>query len=184
MKLNLASVLMILCTACGGGSTSPAQPAWVELASTIAADELPQFDAARDVEPPVTMRLAEAQAALPFMFGLPTWTPEGFVLQEDVEVTLPSEASSYTAIIVTWQDADDGIVTLQAYPVIVDEVRLAGAGRREAAQVNGQAATFVRSGGTGRLALRWEVGGVNYILAADTGSISKEALIRMAESVQ
>lgn len=43
---------------------------------------------------PIVVSLDEAHAQLPFAFTLPTWLPDGFVLDPAVRITLPSQEHS------------------------------------------------------------------------------------------
>jgi len=134
---------------------------------------------------PVEMSLAEARAQLPFVFGLPAWAPEGFVLQDAAEVVLPSESSTYAAVIVTWLNAEEDALTLRASPTTSGQPQLAGDGNTETVLVNGQPATLIRSSRVGgeRLTLSWEREGVKYTLSGEGGVVTVDALVRMAEAV-
>jgi len=135
---------------------------------------------------PVEMSLAEARAQLPFVFGLLAWAPEGFVLQDAVEVVLPSDSSTYAAVIVTWLNAEEDALTLRASPTTSSQPQLAGSGNTETVLVNGQPATLTRSTRADheRLTLSWEREGVKYTLSGERGVVTVDELVGMAEAVQ
>lgn len=179
-RLGLALGIVALAGACTPAETESG--GWITLEATLAVEKL--APTAREAPAaPVALTLADARASLPFAFALPGWAPEGFVLQEAVEVILPDEPGQYSAATLTWLNADDDVLTLTVSQN--GAARLAGAGTTEPALVNGQAATLTRAGlksGPKRLTLSWTQNGVNYALAGDEGAVTVEALVRMAES--
>ena len=179
----LGAVLVMLASACAP-QTAPS--GWVPIEATLSVEELAVPAPAESVEA-VSMPLAEARAQLPFAFGLPAWTPEGFALQDKVEAVLPSDPSSYAAVLLTWQNADEEMITLQASVNAGAGPQLSGAGTVEQVQVRGHPATLTRLGLKGaprRLSLSWGQDGVTYTLTAEGGVLSEEELIGMAESLK
>jgi hypothetical protein len=138
---------------------------------------------------PQTMSQAEAQAQLLFHYALPAWTPAGFVLQDQVEVVLPSRAGNgaYAGVIITWLKPDESALRLQVASRPADQPSLGGAGSSQAASVNGEPAVLVQSGsaslGQARLSLAWQRSGLSYSLSADPGAVTADDLVRMAESI-
>ncbi len=180
----LPVVLLILAGACAPSSEPETPSGWVTLDATLSVENLP---IRQPTDEPVSMTLADAQTRLPFKFGIPAWMPESFVLQDEVEVVLPTDVSPYASVLLTWQNADEEVITLQASVNEQAASQLTGAGTTEQVQVNGQLATLTRLGlrdAPRRLLLIWNQNGVAYTLAAGGGVLSAEELIRMAESIQ
>lgn len=183
---TLGAALLTLASVANACAPQAAPSGWVPIEATLAVEHLAVPSPAEEAEP-VTMPLAEAQAQLPFAFGLPVWTPEGFALQDEVEVVLPAESSQYATVTLTWQNEAEEMITLQASVNAEAGVQLSGAGTVEQAQVNGQPATLTRLGlksAPRRLSLNWDQNGVTYTLAVGGGVLSAEELIKMAESLQ
>jgi hypothetical protein len=104
-----------------------------------------------------------------------------------VEAVLPADSSSYASVLLTWQNAEAEMITLQASVNAGAGSQLTGVGTVEQVQVNGQPATLTRLGlksAPRRLSLSWGQDGVMYTLTAEGGVLSAEALIGMAESMQ
>jgi hypothetical protein len=183
---TLGAALLTLASVASACAPQAAPSGWVPIEATLAVEHLAIPSPAEEAEP-VTMPLAEAQAQLLFAFGLPVWTPEGFALQDEVEVVLPAESSQYATVILTWQNEAEEMITLQASVNAEAGAQLSGAGTVEQAQVNGQPATLTRLGlksAPRRLSLNWDQNGVTYTLAVGGGVLSAEELIKMAESLQ
>jgi len=183
---TLGAALLTLASVANACAPQAAPSGWVPIEATLAVEHLAVPSPAEEAEP-VTMSLAEAQAQLPFAFGQPVWTPEGFALQDEVEVVLPAESSHYATVILTWQNEAEEMITLQASVNAEAGAQLSGAGTVEQAQVNGQPATLTRLGlksAPRRLSLNWDQNGVTYTLAVGGGVLSAEELIKMAESLQ
>lgn len=180
----LPVALLILAGACAPSSEPETPSGWVTLDATLSVENLP---IRQPTEEPVSMRLADAQARAPFKFGIPAWTPEGFALQDEAEVVLPTDASPYASVLLTWQNADEEAITLQASVNEQAASQLTGAGTTEQVRVNDQPATLTRLGlrdAPRRLSLSWNQNGVVYTLTAGGGVLSAEESIRMAESIQ
>lgn len=178
------AMLGLWLTACGAGAAT--DDGWVELGEDVALDESVLERVAPASVEPVTMTLAEAQAALPFAFALPAWAPDGFALQEEVEVVQPASGLGYTSVSLTWLRVDEAALRLQVAQADDDQPALGAAGEHEAVTVNGQPAVLVhvsRLGGE-RLALTWPRGDLTYTLTAEDGAATAEDLRRMAESVE
>ena len=183
---TLGAALLTLASVANACAPQAAPSGWVPIEATLAVEHLGVPSPAEEAEP-VTMPLAEAQAQLPFAFGRPVWTPEGFALQDEVEVVLPAESSHYATVILTWQNEAEEMITLQASVNAEAGAQLSGAGTVDQAQVNGQPATLTRLGlknAPRRLSLSWDQNGVTYTLAVAGGVLSAEELIKMAESLQ
>lgn len=179
----LGAVLVTLASAC---APQAAPSGWIPIEATLSVERLAIPPRAETAEP-VSMPLAEARAQLPFAFGRPAWTPEGFALRDEVEAVLPSDSSSYAAVRLTWQNADEEMITLQASVNAGAGPQLSGVGTVEQVQVRGQPATLTRLGlksAPRGLSLSWSQNGVNYALTAEGGVLSAEELIRVAESIQ
>jgi hypothetical protein len=179
---TLGATVLALTSACGTGA---APPGWEPIEATLSVEHLPLSTPAEDAEP-VSLPLADAPSQLPFAFGLPAWTPEGFVLQDEAEAVLPAESSQYASITLTWQKADEETITLQASVNAEASSQLAGAGTTEQVTVNGHPATLTRLGlksAPRGLSLKWSQNGVSYTLTAEGHVLSAEEMVRMAESV-
>jgi hypothetical protein len=185
----LVLTFMLLClNACSPGSSDQeTQPGWVTIDATLSMDDLENLvGTPAGPTSPTTMSLAEAQAKLLFAFSLPTWVPEGFILQGEIEVVLHTASSAYSTVILTWRNANEDEITLQVSPTNKTS-SLTGGGSAEQVQVNGQPATLIRrspKATPGRLSLRWEQNGLTYLLSGSEEIISAEELIRIAETVQ
>jgi hypothetical protein len=168
-----------------GNATEATGGDWVELGGDLDIDESILERVTPAPVEPVTMSLAEAEAAWPIGYALPAWAPEGFVLQDDVEVIQPASGLGYTSLSFTWLAADEAALRLQVIQTSGDQPALGAAGSAEAVTVNGTPAVLVRISrlGTERLALTWPRGDLTYTLTADPGRASPEDLRRMAESV-
>lgn len=141
----------------------------------------------------------QALAELPFHFGIPTWVPDGFVLEERVRVLLPendSDLSRATNVYLIWSNPTGSRLFLVAQPTSIAECAECsvpiGEGSLENVEVNGESAAFVRgfwnstskqwdtSGGT--INLRW-TGDALYMLTGVEPVITPDDLIRIAESI-
>lgn len=178
----LGAALLTLVSACAPGA---APPGWVPIEATLSVEHLAAPAPAEAAEP-ISMPLADARSQLPFAFGLPTWTPEGFTLRDEAEVVLPADSSRYAAITLTWQNAEEDVITLTASVNGEAGSGLAGAGTTEQVTLNGRPATLTRLGlksAPRGLSLSWSQKGVVYVLTAEGGVLSAEALVQMAESI-
>jgi hypothetical protein len=184
-------LLTFLLAACGApgptaaSATDDGTGGWVELENDFVLDESSFEKVTPAPVEPVSMSQSEALAQLPFAYAVPTWAPEGFGLQEQVEVLQPASGLGYTSVSLTWLGADDSALYLQVAQADADQPALGAAGDTEAVTVNGQRATLVRSQGLGaeRLSLTWLRDGLTYTLTAAGGDVAPEVLQRMAESV-
>ncbi len=179
----LGAVLVTLASAC---APQAAPSGWVPIEATLSVDHLP-IPSPAEIAEPVSMPLAEARAQLPFAFELPAWTPEGFALHDEIEAVLPTESSPYASVTLTWQNADEEMIMLQASVNAGAGSQLTGVGEVEQVQVRGQPATLTRLGlksAPRRLSLSWGQDGVTYTLTAEGGVLSAEELIGMAESLK
>ena len=175
--------LSLLTSAC---APRAAPSGWVPIEATIAVEHLAAPTPVQAPEP-LSMPLAAARTQLLFALGVPTWAPEGFELQGEVEAVLPTDSSQYAAVTLTWQNADEAVITLQASVNADAGPQLAGAGTTEQATVNSQPATLTRLGlksAPRGLSLTWSQNGVSYTLTAEGNVLSAEELVRMAESIK
>jgi hypothetical protein len=178
--------LLAACSTAAPDTPDPTDDAgWVELGGDLEIDESVIERVTPAPVEPVAMSQAEAQAALPFEYALPAWAPEGFVLQDEVEVVQPASGLGYASVSLTWLNAGEAALQLQVAQADDDQPALGGAGSTEAVTVNGQPAALVTSSrfGVERLALTWPRDGLTYTLTAEAGTATPEDLRRMAESV-
>jgi hypothetical protein len=146
-----------------------------------------------------TLSLAEAQTMLSFPLAVPTWVPEGYVLEDNVMVkqSLPSECFYMASADLTWKNSSGGVISLHVwYPAEVEGENavtvftdLEGV---EVTEVNGQPAGLFRRGWDTEtkqedaalkpVSLSWSQGNALYILG--TAYVSADDLIQMAESMQ
>jgi len=180
---------MVLATACSGaapGAATPTSPGpnFFELGDDFSVGDIQVRGEDASQVTPVTLSLDEARAALPFEFGVPASAPEGFTLQDDVEV-LQVEAGAYSSVILGWLNADEAAIFLQVAWADTSGSPLGGAGDAQPVTVNGQPATLVHVTrlSQDRLTLNWKVGDLAYTLTADGGAANGDDLVRMAESV-
>lgn len=186
LLLGLACAL----AACGapapaGQATAESSGGWVELDGDIIIDDSIFERVTPQPVAPVSMSQAEAQAQLPFAYALPAWAPEGFILQEEVEVVQPASGLGYMSVSFVWLRADQAALYLQVAQADDDQPALGAAGSSQAVTVNGQPATLVHTSRLGRerLALTWPRDGLTYTLSAEDGAATAEDLQRMAESM-
>jgi hypothetical protein len=182
---------MVNLAGCGGSAAPSTDTAadgggWTELSGDVVIDESAIERATPAAAGPVTMSRAEAQAALPFTFEVPAWAPDGFVLQDAVEVVQSGGAQGYASVSLAWLNPDEAALYLQVAQVEAEQAGLGAAGSTEVITVNGQPAALVRTSrlGVERLALTWPRGGLTYTLTADPGAASPDDLRRMAESIE
>jgi len=139
--------------------------------------------------------LSKVQAMIPFTLTLPTWVPDGFELQEEVQVILPTEISRHTSVSLQWCPVGRSyncIHMIAECPVgaVPPSSLVVGPGNVEEVEINGQPAALVHGAWNAdsqrydpglQLSLMWEQGGVTYSLFAL--DVQAEDLIRMAESI-
>jgi uncharacterized protein DUF4367 len=179
----LGAAILALASAC---APQAAPSGWVPIEATLSVEHL-SVPAPAEAAEPISMPLADARSQMPFAFGLPARTPEGFTLQDEVEAVLPTDSSPDASVTLTWQNAEDDMIALQVSVKAERGSQFAGAGTTEQVLVNGQPATLTRLGLKStprRLSLSWGRDGVTYTLTAEGGVLSAEALIGMAESIQ
>lgn len=141
---------------------------------------------------PQTVSLAEAQTTLGEL-PLPGWVPEGFVLQDKVQLC---EGDQGRRVGLTWEHAASRrSVSLLAEYLNQDFIpaEIVGSGGVEEVTVHGEPAALVRGAwnpttktwsAKGLVHLRWSRGQVIYQLITMEGALSTEELVRMAESVE
>lgn len=177
MKHSIWMLTLLLCAACVGSSPAPN---WQSIEVTVAVGRMV-------TAPPMEMMpLADAQAQLPFEFNLPTWLPDGFILQDTAEAILPTEDWPYGEVSVTWFEADDAALTLRATTTPEIGSEFVGGGQTESVTVNAQAATLTRLGlktAPRQLTLAWELDGVRYSLETGGEVLTEAELVKVAESI-
>lgn len=143
-----------------------------------------------------TLTLAEARQALPFTFSLPTWAPEGYVLDEQSVAVLADPRFTLSYARLRWLSPEGTsyiylMVDFNAGETTVGEVSV-GPGSVETVQVNGQPAALVRGswgydtqvwGADDLMFLLWLRGELAYRMSGVEGEVSAEDLIRMAQSI-
>jgi len=141
---------------------------------------------------PESFSLEQALQKLPFSFALPGWVPEGYHLEEQVQV---AEDISLTYIRLTWRSPQQrAALYLQAEKTQenYDWGTLVGTGSVEEVRVNDQPAALVHGSWNGQtrqwdipelIDLVWQKEDVTYHLQTIEGSVSIENLTRMAESI-
>lgn len=185
-----ALALGLSATACGGQAASTDDDTggsgWVVLDEDISLDGL-RVEGASEPVAPAQMSQAEAAAVLPFAIELPAWAPDGFVLNELVEVVAPEQprAGDYASLILTWQDGEGADVQLQVSTAADSQPHVGAAGLGQEVTINGQPGTLLETQGFGpaRLSLAWTRAGLNYRLTATGGTLAGTDLLRMAESI-
>lgn len=141
------------------------------------------------IAPYETMSLAEAQATVPYTFGVPSWAPDGFEL---VEVNVSQFTGGVTPVTIVWHKTTPELVGVIILFVGQDMADWrVGPGSVEEIQINGQPAGLVRGAYDGDnhnqwnvdsgIALMWTKGDVTYNLRGS--EVSVENLVRMAESI-
>lgn len=163
---------------------------WMNLYDTTPGD--PGFQPL----PEQNVTLAQASSILPFSYTLPAWAPEGFVLQDNVRVILPSAEFTPTVAVWTWERSSGGSpVYLSAlYTPNADYAPLMVVGTTgvERVQVGDHEAALVRGawnvdskqyGAPDLLDLRWQEGPVVFSLVGSAPQVSAADLIRMAEAM-
>ena len=159
-------------------------------------DDLPQadFDSGFRIMPTL-VRLEQVQDMMPFKFGLPTWTPDGFTLGPDFRIMVP------TYVDCMWAHKDGrrfGLGINRAPENIPYDAKIEAEGVAEV-QVNGQPAVLlsrqkallvdtIRNTRESIIvddpSLVWRVGSLVYKLRTLHKSLTHDELIRIAESVQ
>jgi hypothetical protein len=181
--------LALLAAACGGQAAGDDAngAGWVELDDNISLDGLAVPGGADEPVAPAQMSRAEAEARLPFAVTLPAWVPEGFTLNDQVEVVAPADAAAgdYASLILTWENPEGAEVQLQVSTTLADQPPVGAAGLGQAVLVDGLPATLLETQGLGpdRLTLTWLRAGLNYRLSATGGVLAGEQLLQMAESI-
>ena len=162
---------------------------------TIKQTEVYPGDADKDITiiPEQTLSLDEARETVSFAFGLPTWVPEGFVLQK--EAVLFAE-EPFLRLSLKWVDSTGSgrSLNLDVAQANTETTWVVGPDSVEVTEVNGQPAAIIRGGwdydakewsqALEVLTLRWRQGEVEYLLTMYGGRLSMDDLTRVAESVQ
>lgn len=137
------------------------------------------------------MTLDDARTLLPFAVDLPTWTPEGYVLDENV--TLLKFEDNVERVFVQWTAPQKAHLELEIENQKPDESKwVIGPGSVEEVLVNGMASALVRGGWHSEtqqwsnpqiLHLYFPHNGQTYILSSFEKDIPVDELILIAESL-
>lgn len=157
----------------------------------LITEDFPFSDIPRTV-PEDIITLEEARDHLGFEFNLPSYMPEGMVLQEN-EI---HASNIMTSIMLTWQDES---IRGRVIQLIIDEAidvgRVVGPDSITEVMINDTPAALSRGGWNGDTKewedngardLSWQLNGVRYWLSASSEEInglSNEELIKIAESI-
>lgn len=153
-------------------------------------DTYPEPTQTRAIES-VSMTLAEARAAVPYSFGVPTYQPPSLVEPYEVLVT----PLAVPLVRLRWRDTEGGFVQLTAQPQEqgVATKTLVGTASGETISLNGQAAVLVRGAwnetsrtwdkDSGIVTLIWQIDDTQYRLLSYSDLLSSAELAKMAESV-
>lgn len=138
---------------------------------------------------PDKISLSEVQALLPqLIFGVPSWSPPGYVLQEQVDYYW------HSIIILNWASKKTGsqirLLISSVDNLSSDPLEIGPGGAQEI--LIGSAPAVLERGGydeqTGKwssegIALRWKRDDTYYLLFTDSKYVNADELIRMAESI-
>lgn len=153
---------------------------------------------------PDTVTLDTARARLPFLLRLPTWTPTGFTLYDEVQVVdgqspvegTPLAFPTPLMVHLRWQSANVSInysvrrlppgrrgpVSVPLGSVTTTQVNHTPAALQQG--VRGFSPQLGEAVTIDALVLRWEEGDLMYELQAHGGGVTAEDLLRMAESLE
>ena len=137
-----------------------------------------------------TLSLDEAQAVLPFSFGVPTWMPEGFVMDPIVRITYFTEGFTPVSITFKKPRAEGWVNTISLMVGQTSPPWVIAPNSAETISVNGQEAALIQGGwnsqtqrwGLEGLTLAWTKEGVFYQLLT-WANVSKDELILIAASI-
>jgi len=143
------------------------------------------------IAPSEKMSLEDASAILPFTIDLPTWVPEGYVLEETV--TFVHFEDGVERIFIQWRAPQKALLELEIENLPPEESKwLVGQESIEEVLVDGEPAALVR-GGWHADTKQWENPeilhlyiphkGQTYIFSSMEKDIPVDELIRMAESL-
>lgn len=156
-----------------------------------ATGDYPGGDEPVTIAPSEKMSLEDASAILPFTIDLPTWVPEGYVLEETV--TFVHFEDGVERIFIQWRAPQKALLELEIEKLPPEESKwLVGLESIEEVLVDGEPAALVR-GGWHADTKQWENPeilhlyiphkGQTYIFSSMEKDISVDELIRMAESL-
>jgi len=167
----------------------------IEFQGTIGGIRLVVTDRSPDsndatIHEPELMTLQEAQAALPFAFGIPQQVPDGWSMAEQVRVW---DFGNGPWVEVSWWNDGRAAITLSARSTTsAGSDWLIGPNSSREIQVAGQTAAVIKGAWDHKTqewrwpdvtTLMWAVDGIQYSLMA-AGGISDQDLIAIAESVR
>ena len=156
-----------------------------------ATGDYPGGDEPVTIAPSEKMSLEDARAILPFTIDLPTWVPEGYVLEETV--TFVHFEDGVERIFIQWRAPQKALLELEIENLPPEESKwLVGQESIEEVLVDGEPAALVR-GGWHADTKQWENPeilhlyiphkGQTYIFSSMEKDIPVDELIRMAESL-
>ncbi len=156
-----------------------------------ATGDYPGGDEPVTIAPSEKMSLEDASAILPFTIDLPTWVPEGYVLEETV--TFVHFEDGVERIFIQWRAPQKALLELEIENLPPEESKwLVGQESIEEVLVDGEPAALVR-GGWHADTKQWENPeilhlyiphkGQTYIFSSMEKDIPVDELIRMAESL-
>ena len=192
--LGVVALLLVLTLVL---SVSPAARAqvedWVGVIGGVlftATGDYPGDDEPVNIVPTDEMTFEEARETLPFTIDLPTWVPEGFVLEETVSV--PRFEDGVGRVYLLWKAPLKGL-SLSIEDRSPEEANwLVAPGSIEEVLVNNAPAALVRGGwyentkqweNKGQIQLFVPHNGQTYLFSTNENNISVEELIRIAESL-
>jgi hypothetical protein len=150
--------------------------------------------------PSETVTVAEAHQIFDFPFGVPTWKPDGFTMNDKVSISSLFKGSRTPHVRMYWSHPDKRHFELSIHPCknvpnIVYGPHSVEAGELVEIQVNGQPAVLINQlhsyrPSTGetfvieRPCLIWMIDYVEYELYCSNNVLSTEEMIRIAESAR
>lgn len=157
--------------------------------------QLMQTNAVAEGQPETRDALAAIQAQTPYAFRTPTWTPEGFGLPEDGAVIVYNGAdpAEVMQVVLAFRRGDQQVFFTAVNPAGPERTYLvAPEATVEELQVNGQPAVFTATplDDNGQptdqpaYSLKWVQEGVTYSLQGRAGEVTRDDLVRMAESLR
>lgn len=146
--------------------------------------------------PAQALTLDEARQTFPAAFSLPAWLPDGYQMNPELSLTDFSEnGNHFVSLLVTYQDEARGtafFLNINHSPAGEEYSQIIGPGSVEEVSINGRPAGLVRGIWNSQtrqwdddqhLSLFWQAGGAAYDLSAHEFALSKEDLLRIAESI-
>jgi hypothetical protein len=160
----------------------------------VVTEEYPGSGGRVETVPSEVVSLEEARQRLPYTFGLPTWVPEGYTLQSEVELLSTDGTESRNDVTLIWENEIGSRIYLYVRPGGEGRSWIVGPEGVEEVTLNGEPAALIRGAWNAHtkeydldpsmLQLTWEQDEVQYNLTYFTSSDFSDAdAIRMAESI-